>query len=433
MEKSTLLVLKILAIILIFNSCVREKKPIRNIEAKKSTTDEEMKINKVNFYFENSGSMNGYLNGDKFRVTMGEILHNIEDDSLHSFFVNTNEYKADSILDKIRGGKSSIKTQGIGNSDHKFIFKNAINNSTNNNLSIVVTDGIYSMQNGNMSDVEVDIKDAFENALKVNEIETVVLKMSSNFNGTYYTESNECENQTINQERPYYVLLFGNKEIINKALEEIVVIEDLNGYNEQARFFITKRMKVDYSILTKGEEKKGSFKAKGHSKLYDVKEIEDPEKFQKNGIPLKDRYLQFGIAVDYSNLSIPSNYLINTLNYSVEDNTGYKVVEIKTIENIAKSSISYKWIENLNKKGEKNFTHIIVVRAKTQLYNDLKINLIMNFPKWIIQTGTKDDCDIKNDSNTTFAFDRLMSGISKAYKKVNAKENFFKLKININP
>lgn len=389
-------------------------------------------INKVNFYFENSGSINGYLNGEGFQQTVRRILVNAPQDSLFTYFVNTKEYEQTDIKNKIANKK--IKTVGTGNSDHKFIFTNAIKKANDNNLSIVITDGIYSMKDGNISLVEIDIEDAFKKGLKQNELETVVLKMSSNFKGRYYSES--CKKKggiQIDQERPYYVLLFGNKKIINKALKEIVIIEDLEGFKEQARFFITKDLKVNYTVLTKGEKKQGNFKAKGYNKLFNVKEIEDAEKFSKNGLLLKDRYLQFGIAVDYSHLSIPSSYLSNESNYSIENNTDYKLTEILSVNQLSKNSQTYNWIQNLNKRGSKNFSHILIVRAKSKIYGELKINLDINFPTWIKETGTNNDCEIKNDNNTTFAFDRLMDGISKGYRKINNKNKFFELKINIKP
>lgn len=415
--------------------CKPDRPPIQ-----KETSEKEViakpnkisKINKVNFYFENSLSMNGYLNGDHFQQTVRRLLLNAGQDSLSTYFVNTKEYSQTNLKDKI--ANKSIATKGIENSDHKFIFTNAIKKAKGNNLSIVITDGIYSMKDGNIALVEIDIEDAFKKALEYNELETVVLKMTSNFKGSYYSESCKKKGGTqIDQERPYYILLFGNKEIIDKALKEIVVIKDLDGYKEQARFLITKDLKVNYSLLTKGEEKQGDYTVKIANQLYNVKEIEDAEKFSKSGLLLKDRYLQFGVAVDYSTLNIPSNYLINPSNYSIENNTGYKVDEIKTIENLSKDSQTYKWIQNLNKKGNMNFTHIVVVKAKSKLYGDLKVNLDINFPSWIKKTGSENDCEIKGDTKTTFAFDRLMNGISKAYKKVTGKKKFFELKINIKP
>lgn len=414
-------------------SCKTDKvRDISNQEVEQvKLSNNPIHINKINFYFENSGSMNGYLNGENFRQSTGRILRRIEGDSLRSYFVNTKEYKVDKILDKIRGGVIKIKTHGTDNSDHKFIFTNAIKNSLNNNLSIVVTDGIYSMKDGNIGDVEVDIQDAFENALKINEIETVVLKMTSYFKGTYYSESCKPEQKSIkiSQIRPYYIFLFGNKQVINKALKEIVVIDDLNGHEEQARFMITKDLTVNYTVLTQGEEKQGNFKQVDRTPI--VKEIGDAEKFVKRGGQLKDNYLQFGIAVDYSKTSIPESYLVNKFNYSILDNTGYVIEEIKKVSNLDKTSKSYKLIDAKNIKLKYKYTHIIVVKAKEKIYGDLDLSLNINFPEWIEKTGTNNDCDMKKDTSTTFAFDRLMIGVSKAYKKVGKKEDFFKINIKI--
>ncbi len=430
-KTSTIVFGIIISVFMIFTLFKCKPEPKAGAKGTKPITkvSKPIKINKINFYFENSGSMKGYLNGDNFQQTVHRILRNSENDNLNPYFVNTKQYFEPNIIGKIV--KKDIKTLGIENSDHQFIFTNAIKNAVGNNLSIVVTDGIYSMKDGNIAIVEIDIEDAFTKALEANKnnIETVVLKMSSNFKGTYYTESKDCNNVTINQERPYYILLFGNKAVINKALKEIVVIKDLEGYKEQARFLITKDLAINYTVLTKGEEKKGNFKSKDFKPI--VNEIVDAEKFSQKGVLLKDTYLQFAIAVDYSNLSIPDSYLTNKSNYSIVDNTDYEVVEIKLVDKLSKNSKSYLSIEKLNEKGNYKYTHLIVVKAKTKLYGDLKINLNMNFPQWISQTGTIDDCSIKNDSTTTFAFDRLMKGISIAYEKASTKKEYFEIKINI--
>lgn len=411
-------------------SCGSDNPPNQTIQ-KEDTSKKIVKpidINKINFYFENSLSMNGYLKEEDFRQSIRTILHKIKGDKLNSYFVNSMAIPESNIFDRI--SKNDIKTLGIGNSDHKFIFTNAINNSTGNNLSIVITDGIYSVNDGDINDVEVDIKAAFEEALKKNAIETVVLKMSSNFKGQYYSES--CPKKggvKINQQRPYYILLFGKKEVINNALKEIVILNDLKGYKEQARFMITKDLKVNYSVLSQGEEKKGEFRSTNRDPI--IKEIGNAKKDARSAALLKDRYLQFGIAVDFTNISITESYLSNRSNYSIEDNTGYSIQKIKKIKDLDKNSKTYKLFETQNKGGKFNFTHIITVKGKTKLYGDLNLSLDINFPEWIAKTGSADDCNITKDTSRTFAFDRLIFGISKAYKNTNKKEEYFKIKIKI--
>ena len=411
-----------LLVVFLLISCVSDRK--KGDKPKSSSKDISNKeipqtFNTINFYFENSGSMNGYLDGTNFKKTMHEIIDD-NNPNLNPYFVNTKEYATSDLLSKI--DTKNIGTKGTGSSDHQFIFTNAIKNAIGNNLSIVVTDGIYSTPTGNVDVVEVDIKKAFIPALKENAIETVVLKMSSHYKGTYYTESN-CDNVTIDQERPYYILLFGNKETIDNALKNIVIIKDLPGFKEQAGFFLTDSLKVDYTVLTQGEEKKGSFRRIGYGKGL-VKEIEDAERYEsKSG-----RYLQFAIAVDYSKLSITDSYLMDNNNYKIDEETGYEVIKIKLVSELINSSLTKREIE---KNKMYNPTHIIVVKAKTKILGNLKIEVENNFPDWIIKTGTVDDCEVNENSYQTYAFDKLMIGISKAYKKINIKDEYFEINVKI--
>tara|TARA_B110000027_G_C16114051_1_gene299266 strand:- start:523 stop:1794 length:1272 start_codon:yes stop_codon:yes gene_type:complete len=422
-------------VFLVFSRCSCEsnrKNPDSSID--KVSDNEEVilkiksadSIEKINFYFENSGSMNGYLKGKNFLKTMHEILDD-DDSRLNPYFVNTREFSTSNLLNKI--DKGDITTPSIGGSNHKFIFENAIKSANSNNLSVVVTDGIYSMPSKDVSVevVEVDIKKAFVRALKNNPIETVVLKMASNYKGTYYIES-DCVDVPINQERPYYILLFGNKKIIDKALKEIVVINDLPGFKEQARFFITDSLKVNYTILTRGEEKKGSFKkaTKGGKGL--VKDIEDVERDDRAAEP----YIQFAIGIDYSGISIPDSYLIKKNNYKIGSTTEYDIEDIKTVKTLSQTSKTLLEIQRVNKINNIKLSHLITVKAKFNFMGDLVINLENNIPSWIPNTGTENDCDIKGNIDQTFAFDKLMTGISKAYSKVSDSDDYLKLELSIN-
>tara|TARA_B110000503_G_scaffold127806_1_gene197995 strand:- start:5860 stop:7155 length:1296 start_codon:yes stop_codon:yes gene_type:complete len=420
----------VLLVLVSFFSCKsdrdiqKDKKITDKTEIDIKDTTQSDSIEKINFYFENSGSMNGYLDGRKFKQTMHRI---IDEDKVgfEPFFVNMMEYKTSNLLSKIDNKK--IRTENIGGSDHKFIFENAIKNSSGNNLSIVVTDGIYSTPSGDTDIVGIDIENSFFKALSENKIETVVLKMASNYSGLYYTGS-KCGTVPINQERPYYILLFGNKKIIDKALKDIVVIDELPGFKKQARFFITDNLKVNYTILTRGEEKKGSFRKSTRGGKGLVKDIEDVERDDRAAEP----YIQFAIGIDYSGISIPDSYLIEKNNYKIGGTTEFDIEDIKTVKTLSKTSRTYLEIEKVNKNNSIKLSNLITVKAKFNFTGDLLINLENNIPSWIPNTGTENDCDITGNTNQTFAFDKLMTGISKAYSKINKSEDYFKLKLSIN-
>ena len=60
------------------------------------------------------------------------------------------------------------------------------------------------------------------------------------------------------------------------------------------------------------------------------------------------------------------------------------------------------------------------------------INLENNIPSWIPNAGSKNDCDIKDNKDQTFAFDKLMTGISKAYSTVSKSDDYLRFKLTIN-
>jgi len=89
-------------------------------------------------------------------------------------------------------------------------------------------------------------------------------------------------------------------------------------------------------------------------------------------------------------------------------------------------------IQRVNKINNIKLSHLITVKAKFNFMGDLVINLENNIPSWIPNTGTENDCDIKGNIDQTFAFDKLMTGISKAYSKVSDSDDYLKLELSIN-
>ena len=251
----------------------------------------------VNFYFENSASMNGYLSGDNFLKTMHRIIGRLQNSSFNGYFVNTREYEANDLLQNIDAG--NIRQGNISQSDHKFIFTNAINSATDNNLSIVVTDGIYSVNGKSPAIVSEDIQNSFKKALEENPIETVIIKLTSMFDGYYYSESCPPGQKTkpIKQNRPYYILLFGSSEVINNTLNNLR-IEKLPGFNDMARFFITDNMKINYTVITKNTDVHGKIIPipKYPKSGVEIHQIQ-AERYEAPGLfattPAEKKYLQF--------------------------------------------------------------------------------------------------------------------------------------------
>ena len=377
----------------------------------------------VNFYFENSASMNGYLSGDNnFLITMHRIIGRLQNSPFNGYFVNTEEHKVNNLLQRI--DSRNIKQGNTSQSDHRFIFTNAIRKAQNNNLSIVVTDGIYSVNGKSPAIVAEDIQIAFENALKENRIETVIIKLTSMFDGYYYSESCPPGQKTkfIKQNRPYYILLFGSSEVINNTLNNLK-IEKLPGFNDMARFFITDKMNINYTVITKNTDI--------HGKIIPVPKYPKPgveihqiqaERYENPGwfstTPTKDKYLQFGLAVNYNGLELPNSYLTDIKNYNVTSDLDFHVTAVTAQD------------EEINGN---NYTHIITFRGVSSIFGDLSFVLENNMPGWITETGINNDCDITGNETQTYAFDELIKGITNAYKAVNNSDVYTNINIQINP
>jgi len=157
----------------------------------------ESKQNKlaVNVYIENSGSMAGYVNGyTDFKDAVGNYLTDIQisgiSNSLNLFFINK---RADRINTDINTYLTRLTTScNASTSDIAKIFKLVLTNTTGNQISIFVTDGIFSPEKRKnavdyLKEQQKDIKEDMANYLKTYPNTTVtVYHLSSRFNGIYY-------------------------------------------------------------------------------------------------------------------------------------------------------------------------------------------------------------------------------------------------------
>jgi hypothetical protein len=159
-----------------------------------------------------------------------------------------------------------------------------------------------------------------------------------------------------------------------------------------------------------------------------VKDIKDTERDNRAAEP----YIQFAVGIDYSGISIPDSYLLEKNNYKIGGTTEFVIEDIKTVKTLPKTSTTLSEIKSVNKNFKLKLSHLITVKAKFNFTGDLIINLENNIPSWIPNTGTENDCAITGNIDQTFAFDKLMTGISKAYSKVKDSDDYLKLELSIN-
>ncbi len=211
----------------------------------------------------------------------------------------------------------------------------------------------------------------------------------------------------LDQERPYYIWIFGNNELLNKYFSEEYFRNNLPGYQAMARFFKLDGFKIPYEATSL--EKLGKFRFSRGSR----KKLSEVEKDRMG------RGFQFSIAVDYSSIPFSDEYKSSVVNY--ECSTNFEVSKIQKFDTAQLYVIK-----------EIMPTHLISVMTSNNPLGKLQVNLKNSIPVWISQTNSEDELNISQDSEHTFGFKKLIKGITDAYSHASKTENLASFIIEIN-
>lgn len=372
------------------------------------TTETKLETPTINIYIENSGSMKAYISNSSSNYinVLSEITEN-------PMFI---ENKVEKNIYMTSGISSPIKVENLkgeltpsnfnqGSSNLNALFKLAMNKSTINGISILVSDGIYDMcpdQNplGTLSILGKELRSSYIQELHQNNFETIVVKLTSNYNGRYYP-GNCSPAYNINQERPYYVWIFGKSKLLEEYFPNDY-LEKLKGFEELARYF-------------KVEVQSNNYMPVAHKLIGKYKHNKSNER-KLSKVRAYKGVFQYSIAVDFSSLPLSDNYLMDSDNYEADN--GFEIVEIEKPNNTVKM--------NFNKA-----THVIVLRKSGNPLGSSNVTLLNRGYSWISETNTNNDTNIIDNISQTFGFETLSQGIVEAYQHYNG-EYFYEFNITLN-
>lgn len=391
---------------------------------------------KVKFYLERSGSMIPYDSpkGDgKFKSAIVRMLNNLpnENNSNELFVVNSsiNEYP-NGVAKFLVDNNIFEATKGIGNpsyTDFATIFNNILNHTVNNEISILVTDMIYSTKNMHgvnprkiFAEAEGMTNAVFKNRIKDKSI--LVIKMNSSYNGLYYPY-NAPSGVHYDGQRPYYIIVAGNKECMDRlthdnAYASFCKFNQLDGYENEYLFDTSGIYQPYYSLLLGHPDIQGRFQPE-HGQGSQITSIGNIEQDRNTAV------IRLVLAVDLSSMFIDQDYLANTRNYKIEAMDDIHIKQIKPIDS--------KLISPAEKKHIGTATHLFVLEAK-EIRNkqDVKIKLLNRMPLWVEQSSSDDDTNVDNGRfpKTTFGLKYLLRGIYDSYQKnIEDEPYYFELKM----
>ncbi|MDR1810919.1 MAG: hypothetical protein LBR34_11080 [Prevotella sp.] len=423
-------------IILLLTGCKREPVKPSHIAASTDTVSIAPVNPVVNVYIENSGSMDGYVTGNtEFKGAIRDLLvllkHYYSDsEKIKVHFINSQIRETDTKADLATFAQNinaqwSVKGEDRSSSNLNNVFKQILEKTDKETISILFSDCIYSIKGkdaeGLLSDEKSLTKDAFLSRWRVDSLglATTIVKMTSKFSGKYYDKNNAITVLT-GQKRPYYICIVASKDVIDDFNSKIPLERGkIEGFDNKYIMSSGATDNLYYSILLSSYSE-GRFKPqRSHTSDY-IHGIEHI-KPGRDGKPFT-----FGVAVNMKQVAAEEDYLLSPENYILSDNNFIVKEIVKAEKNQIRSS---DWV----KISKGNPTHVIVLEATGTALADMTIALKKQTPQWIEQTNIIDDSNILKNLDKTFGIKYLIDGIAEAYETLYPDDkNYFELKIKIN-
>lgn len=377
------------------------------------------KVSNIYFFIENSGSILGYLSGtSNYRKVLSKLATKEEFGKVPYQFMLVNgqesSLKVNNIGTTAQQLSSHLTSAGfkVGNptsSDLNAMFNLAMGKVKTSEISVLISDGIYDIgAGGSVALIAAGgiTKQKFISALeKNNQLQCLLIKLSSEFNGTYHYAS-KSGSRPINHNRPYYIWIFGNSKVLNHYFSDSHLTQ-LDGFQNYHRFYTLQSISdLKYEIHS-AFNKQGSFRISKHNKT----EIINAEKAKNNKF-------SFSVAVDFSNIPLSERFLQDKLNYSISNSSNYIIEEINKINDTQKDQIFLK-----------TATHIITVSTNGFVAGKLNLKLNYGLPKWITETNADNETNL-NDGKT-YGFQHLIKGMDDAFEFINKDHTLPEIKITI--
>ncbi|GHV64021.1 hypothetical protein FACS1894199_01290 [Bacteroidia bacterium] len=335
----------------------------------------------VNVYIENSGSMDGYVKGiTEFEQTVynyvSDIIISHTADSVNLFYINSKVLKQnlplEDFIQKLEPTTFKQRGGNRGTSDIANVLGTVLKGTGKNQISILVTDGIFSPGRGAdaeqyLVNQEIGIKRRFAEYLEQNKNAAVVVyQLSSKFNGTYYNKV-DAKIQ-INKQRPYYIWVIGDAKQLSELRKQVPDSKFIGG-----------GIKNVFTAIVGNHPVKNALNPSVG--IYD-KPRDGSNTITKLKKDSRTEKVTFAVNVNFADLLLDDSYLLNPTNY----------------ENSSKYDLEIK--PSSTKNG--NYTHILTFSSDKVYQGNVSVKLKAKLPAWVEEA---------NDDNGSTAIDEKTFGI----------------------
>ncbi len=375
-------------------------------------------------YFERSGSMTPYDTpggGGQLKKAVNDLINFFPSkDGVKINIVNDNIYPYSGTVDSFLQDRNIYEsTKGTGDASYtnlKLIFEKIIQAQKSGNVSVLVTDLIYSPKN--TADVSVEKILNEENSVATSIFKTykgksiIVNQMMGDYNGQYYPYNGTPF--AYSGKRPFYLIIIGDASTINRMSADDKYAKFLHPSEVKNSYrFNQAQSELNVKVIPDWKDNVGRFRMSRS----DQNELTNCEGDRETGV------LCFTLAANLKPLAKDDAFLSNVANYTVQSQSGFE---------ISIRSIKPEDVTNNNRSYLDGMTHLITAKGKFNTSRDeLSITLPNQFPEWIKTSSSTSDIDssVPSFATTTFGLEQFLQGIYDAFSAGN--ESYGKIVIKL--
>lgn len=360
-------------------------------------------------YFERSGSMVPYDSPGgrgQLKKAVNDLINSFPDQAVNINIVNDDIYPYHGSIDAFLQDRDIYaSTQGMGDAsltDFKRIFDKVLDAQRPGNVSVVVTDLIYSPAGTKQVSAEKIFNEEQSLATSIFKRykgkSIVVHQMMGDYNGKYYPLNAAPFNYT--GQRPFYLVIIadsGVMDAMSASRDYAGVLHPAAARNSYR--FNQAEAAVDFCVVPDWKDNAGRFRI----------DRKQPSKIIKCEGDKTTGQMRFSVAVDLSALQKDAAFLNSANNYVVKSHSGFTM----TVQPIDESMITGN-----NKAYLTDKTHLLTFTGKMAGPRDeITISLPNEMPAWIAQSSATDDSSaaLPAFGTTTLGLSSFLGGLQQAF------------------
>lgn len=374
-------------------------------------------------YFERSGSMVPYDSPGgrgQLKKAVNDLINSFPNEAVTINIVNDDIYPYQGSIDSFLQDRNIYaSTNGLGDAsltDFKRIFDKVLDAQRPGNVSVVVTDLIYSPANTK----EVSTEKIFneEQSLATSIFKRykgksiLVHQFMGDYSGPYYPLNAKTFN--YQGQRPFYLVIIADSGVMDAMganKDYAGVLRPANARNSYR--FNQAESAVDYNVVADWKDNAGRFRV----------DRKEPGRLIKCQGDKTTGQMCFTIAANLSALQKDESFLNNADNYIVKSHSDFHL----TVQ-----PIDDKMITGNNKMYLDGKTHLLTLTGKMSGPRDeVTISLPNELPAWIEQSSASSDNSpsLPSFSNTTLGLSSFLGGLQQAFGGNNGNYTTISLKL----